>query len=268
MNAARSSKPVIFMVILFLSISVVIGSFPKSYVAFAVTTKGPLECRIFPGGDFEECCQTTTYDDGLEIHWCTVCDSDGTHCGPRYPEPVIAPAPSTGICTHPNAALAGTRNCAPLTQTLEALAPGSAPIQYTHRRVLDDPAGNKVGWNPDGQTKVFGIVDSKFNPQTSAVLINTFNPVLPGVVCDVDHRGYAAAGPAFEVNCGGENPSAVAPMNGTALDYLIITMPFSPPDTGIFNPTTGGVIPRINMTDSAQMENQTQVIRPMYNSSS
>ena len=119
-----------------------------------------------------------------------------------------------------------------------------------------------------GQTKVFGIVDSKFNPQTSIVLINTFNPVLPGVVCHVDHRGYAVAGPAFEVNCGGGNPSAVAPMDGTSLDYLIITMPFSPPDTGIFNPTTGGVIPRINMTDSAQMENQTQVIRPMYNSSS
>ena len=37
-----------------------------------------------------------------------------------------------------------------------------------------------------GQTKVFGIVDSKFNPQTSIVLINTFNPVLPGVVCTIE----------------------------------------------------------------------------------
>ena len=163
------------------------------------------------------------------------------------------PPPSTETCPE-NTARDPFGNCSPV-------------IQYTHRRVLDDPAGNKVGWNPDGQTKVFGIVDSKFNPQTSVVLINTFNSVLPGVVCNVDHRGYAASGPAFEVNCGGGNPSAVAPKDGTALDYLIITMPFSPPDTGIFNPTTGQVIPRINMTGSTQMENQTQVIRPMDNSS-
>lgn len=91
---------------------------------------------------------------------------------------------------------------------------------------------------------------------------------MTGVVCQVDYRGYASSGPAFEVNCGGGNPSAVAPKDGTALDYLIITIPFSPPDTGIFNPTTGGVIPRINMTDSAQMENQTQIIRSADNNTS
>lgn len=65
--------------------------------------------------------------------------------------------------------------------------------------------------------------------------------------------------------CGSTN--AVAPMDGTSLDYLIITMPFSPPDTGIF-PTAGGVIPRINMTDGNQLANQTQVIRSVDNNTS
>lgn len=119
-------------------------------------------------------------------------------------------------------------------------------------------SGNKIGWNPNGHTKLFGITDSKFDPNTSIVVINTWNPVAPGVVCNVDHRGYGPGGPAFEVNCGEGDADAEAPMDGIFLDYLIITMPFSPPDTGIFNPNTGGVISlRSNMTQSAQ-ENQTQ----------
>jgi hypothetical protein len=134
----------------------------------------------------------------------------------------------------------------------------SAQVDYTHRRIWDDVAGNKAGWNPDGHKKVFGIVDGKFNPQTSIVLINTFNPVLPGVVCHVDYRGFSPAGPSFEVNCGGGNPGAVAPMDGVSLDYLIITMPFSPP-FDIFDPAGGGVISlRGNITESTQMDNQTQ----------
>jgi hypothetical protein len=137
--------------------------------------------------------------------------------------------------------------------------PANAQVSYTHRRIFDNVEGNKVGWNPDGQKKAFGIADSKFNPNTSIVLINTWNPISPGVVCHVDHRGYGSTGPGFEVNCGAGNPSAVAPLDGIFLDYLIITMPFSPPDTDIFEPGGGGVISlRNNMTQSAPMENQTQ----------
>jgi len=140
--------------------------------------------------------------------------------------------------------------------------PVDAQIEYTHRRIYDDAFGNSIGWNPDNQTKAFGISDDRFNVGNSIVLINTNNFVLPGVVCHVDYRAIEPTGPAFEVNCGNGNPGAPAPLDGTYLDYLIITMPFSPPD--VAEPTEGPIEPlglRTNTTDTMQMANQTNQTR-------
>lgn len=130
--------------------------------------------------------------------------------------------------------------------------PANALTVFTHRHLYDDVFGNQAGWNPDGNAKLFGIIDSKFDPVESIVLINTVNYVKPGVVCHVDHRSYGS----FEVNCG-EESDAPAPEDGTELHYLIITTPFSDSNQ-IFTPATGGVISlRENMTGSMDVENQT-----------
>lgn len=137
--------------------------------------------------------------------------------------------------------------------------PVDAQIEYTHRRIFDDANGNSIGWNPNGERKLFGILDDRFNVGTSIVLINTNNYVLPGVVCHVDYRVIGPTGPSFEVNCGNGNPGAIAPEDGTYLDYLIITMPFTLPD--VAQPTEGPIEPlnlRSNITDRMQMANQTQ----------
>jgi hypothetical protein len=97
-----------------------------------------------------------------------------------------------------------------------------------HRRLLDDVTGHNLGWDPDGAKKVFGIVDSKFNVQNSVVLVNTINQNF--VVCSVDYRVETSINSAFEVNCGNDDDNAAAPVDGAVLDYVIISMPLSPPD--------------------------------------
>ena len=84
--------------------------------------------------------------------------------------------------------------------TLLITVPVDAQVEYTHRRIFDDAFGNSIGWNPDNQTKVFGILDDRFNVGTSIVLINTHNFVLPGVVCHVDYRAIDPTGSTFGVN--------------------------------------------------------------------
>ena len=72
-----------------------------------------------------------------------------------------------------------------------------------------------MGWNPNGNRISFTIFDDQFNPETSTVIVNTFQSNF--VVCNVDYMYNGA----FEVNCNN------APANAGQLHYTIINLPAS-----------------------------------------
>jgi hypothetical protein len=56
----------------------------------------------------------------------------------------------------------------------------------------------------------------------------------------------------FCTTCGHGDPGAVAPLNGSVLDYLIVNIPLSRSDEGVINPLRGNVTDRIQMTNLTQ----------------
>jgi subtilisin family serine protease len=89
-------------------------------------------------------------------------------------------------------------------------SPPSGGNNIIHRILKDDSNGNSKGWNPNGNTRVFVIKDSDFDPQLSVAGIDTKQRNY--VVCSVD---YWVKG-AFEVVC------TTAPSNGGTLSYVIV----------------------------------------------
>jgi hypothetical protein len=88
-------------------------------------------------------------------------------------------------------------------------------FSMANRILLDNSEGNTIGWNPNGNRMSFTIFDEQFNPDTSTVIVNTFQSNF--VVCNVDYM-YDGA---FEVNC------TNAPANGGQLHYTIVNLPAS-----------------------------------------
>lgn len=88
-------------------------------------------------------------------------------------------------------------------------------FSMSQRILLDNNEGNVIGWNPNGSRMSFTIFDNQFNPETSTVIVNTFQSNF--VVCNVDYMYNGA----FEVNC------TNAPANGGQLHYTIINLPAS-----------------------------------------
>jgi hypothetical protein len=88
-------------------------------------------------------------------------------------------------------------------------------FSMANRILLDNSEGNIIGWNPNGNRMSFTIFDEQFNPDTSTVIVNTFQSNF--VVCNVDYM-YDGA---FEVNC------TNAPANGGQLHYTIVNLPAS-----------------------------------------
>lgn len=88
-------------------------------------------------------------------------------------------------------------------------------FSMSHRILSDNSEGNTMGWNPNGNRISFTIFDDQFNPETSTVIVNTFQSNF--VVCNVDYMYNGA----FEVNCNN------APANAGQLHYTIINLPAS-----------------------------------------
>lgn len=98
----------------------------------------------------------------------------------------------------------------PLLYVRDSSPPADNNNKIIHRILKDDSTGNNKGWNPNGNTRVFVIKDSDFDPQLSVVGIDTKQQNY--VVCSVD---YWTKG-AFEVVC------TKAPSNGGILSYVIV----------------------------------------------
>jgi len=86
-------KPVIFVVISVLAVSIFYSSVSTFHV-FAKPRKSSIDCFPISSGpgapiDFVTCCQTTTYDDGIEIQKCTDCQNTDppSICSPPYTVP-------------------------------------------------------------------------------------------------------------------------------------------------------------------------------------
>lgn len=98
--------------------------------------------------------------------------------------------------------------------------------------VRDDQAGNAVGWNPDGLTRSFTIIDQELT-LASTVLINTHQSNF--VVCSVDYRPSDIH---FEVNCIETTPGYLptgempvlggGPSDGAILYYTVIQAGIQP----------------------------------------
>ena len=112
-----------------------------------------------------------------------------------------------------------------------------------NRILLDNSEGNVIGWNPNGNRMSFTIFDEQFNPDTSTVIVNTFQSNF--VVCNVDYM-YDGA---FEVNC------TNAPANGGQLHYTIVNLPSS--DEGAQATVAQQVANQIAQRENAA--NQTQL---------
>jgi hypothetical protein len=113
---------------------------------------------------------------------------------------------------------------APLAQTPRA---AYAQIQIFSRVLQDDPVGHALGWDPDGSTHTFNIIEPEFNASTDMVFINTVQDNF--IVCSVDYRWVGS----FEVNCiettSGYLPSGNitvlegGPDNGAGLYYTVVS---------------------------------------------
>jgi hypothetical protein len=116
-------------------------------------------------------------------------------------------------------------------------------FSMANRILLDNSEGNIIGWNPNGNRMSFTIFDEQFNPDTSTVIVNTFQSNF--VVCNVDYM-YDGA---FEVNC------TNAPANGGQLHYTIVNLPSS--DEGAQATVAQQVANQIAQRENAA--NQTQL---------
>jgi hypothetical protein len=116
-------------------------------------------------------------------------------------------------------------------------------FSMANRILLDNSEGNIIGWNPNGNRMSFTIFDEQFNPDTSTVIVNTFQSNF--VVCNVDYM-YDGA---FEVNC------TNAPANGGQLHYTIVNLPAS--DEGAQATVAQQVANQIAQRENAA--NQTQL---------
>jgi hypothetical protein len=116
-------------------------------------------------------------------------------------------------------------------------------FSMANRILLDNSEGNVIGWNPNGNRMSFTIFDEQFNPDTSTVIVNTFQSNF--VVCNVDYM-YDGA---FEVNC------TNAPANGGQLHYTIVNLPSS--DEGAQATVAQHVANQIAQRENAA--NQTQL---------
>ncbi len=116
-----------------------------------------------------------------------------------------------------------------------AQAPQTASAQLLSiwtKVVRDDQAGNAVGWNPDGLTRSFTIIDQELT-LASTVLINTNQSNF--VVCSVDYRPSDIH---FEVNCIETTPGYLptgempvlegGPADGAILYYTVIQAGIQP----------------------------------------
>jgi hypothetical protein len=113
----------------------------------------------------------------------------------------------------------------------------------SHRILLDNSERNTKGWNPNGNRISFTIFDDQLNPETSTVIVNTFQSNF--VVCNVDYMYNGA----FEVNCNN------APTNAGQLHYTIINLPAS--DEGAQATISQQVANQIAQRENAA--NQTQL---------
>jgi hypothetical protein len=78
---------VIFMVIMFLAISLIYSSFSRPILALKVITYGAIQCENF-GDHTVKCCQNQTDEKGDTHRWCTTCDKTDppSNCSPRFEE--------------------------------------------------------------------------------------------------------------------------------------------------------------------------------------
>ena len=127
---------------------------------------------------------------------------------------------------------------------IHQITPAAAQqFSMANRILLDNSEGNVIGWNPNDSRMSFTIFDEQFNPDTSTVIVNTFQSNF--VVCNVDYM-YDGA---FEVNC------TNAPANGGQLHYTIVNLPAS--DEGAQATVAQQVANQIAQRENAA--NQTQL---------
>ena len=127
---------------------------------------------------------------------------------------------------------------------IHQITPAAAQqFSMANRILLDNSEGNVIGWNPNDSRMSFTIFDEQFNPDTSIVIVNTFQSNF--VVCNVDYM-YDGA---FEVNC------TNAPANGGQLHYTIVNLPAS--DEGAQATVAQQVANQIAQRENAA--NQTQL---------
>jgi hypothetical protein len=137
-----------------------------------------------------------------------------------------------------------------------AQAPQTASAQLLSiwtKVVRDDQAGNAVGWNPDGLTRSFTIIDQELT-LASTVLINTHQDNF--VVCSVDYRPSDIH---FEVNCIETTPGYLpteempvlggGPADGAILYYTVIQAGIQP-----LNVPTSDVLAQAQNMTAQRME--------------
>lgn len=94
----------------------------------------------------------------------------------------------------------------------EGMAAAGLPGFCQFKLLKDSALGNSMGWNPNGNQKVFTIKDSCYLPSDSLVLLNVKDGGSQFYACNVD---FIKVG-AFEVFC------TSGPANGSELHYTIL----------------------------------------------
>jgi hypothetical protein len=134
---------------------------------------------------------------------------------------------STAVATLAIVTIMATGTIAPLLgQTLQT---ASAQLVNGFTKIVrDNPAGNAVGWDPDGLKHTF-VIDDPEVTVNDTILINTHQDNF--VVCSVDYRPNFGS---FEVNCIETTPGFEPPIgnitvleggpdDGAILFYTVIT---------------------------------------------
>jgi hypothetical protein len=161
-----SSKTVILVVTSVLAVSLFYSSVSTFHV-FAKPKRGPIDC-IPEGLPTEQvtCCQTTTYDDGLEIRSCTVCEGstpyNAINCSPPF---TVPPRQSVGGVL------------APPTGNSTGVPTGLGQVNATSLGgVLPPPTGNSTGV-PTGLTvtKALNSASPKLFSSTAGNVTNPSN---------------------------------------------------------------------------------------------
>jgi hypothetical protein len=199
-------KPLIFVLISFLIVALIYSSFSRSYV-FAAISSGPIICDVGSSGFLVHCCQTTTDDKGIEIHWCTLCDNTHppSNCSPRHPE--NAPPPVLPQKLRPPV----------VTTEPPSVAPPNGSSQTVPGTIEQPPSTVKDNSNttspPSTSQRVFSPTGGcvPFTPKTPTGGCIPCDPGLPGGDCipsgDWRPSGNARGG-GSEV---GTTPSNVQP---------------------------------------------------------